>query len=130
MLVRLRGWRGIKGVAGGGAKRRAVKLWLHRNGAVDTARNPHEAQAYRNNMLPRSFPCQRAMEDEMHSDRIVLIAGIVALGLLTAAVTSTHVQSVSATEATASHVPIGPIADKKSASPGSKAANVFLLTGQ
>jgi hypothetical protein len=71
------------------------------------------------------------MEGEMHSDRIVLIAGIASLGLITAAVTLTHVQGGGATHAaTASHVPMGPIVDKKSASPGSKAANVFLLTGQ
>jgi hypothetical protein len=71
------------------------------------------------------------MEDEMHSDRIVLIAGIVALGLLTAAVTMTHGQGGSATHYTvSSHVPMGPIGDKKGASPGSKAANIFLLGGQ
>jgi hypothetical protein len=66
----------------------------------------------------------------MHSDGIVLIAAIAPSGPITAAVTLTHVQGGVATRsATASQVPMGPI-DKKSAAPGSKATNVFLLTGR
>jgi hypothetical protein len=67
----------------------------------------------------------------MHSDRIALIAGIASLGLVAAAVAPTPVQGPIATRtSTSGRVPMGPIVDKKSASPGSKAANVFLLTGQ
>ena len=67
----------------------------------------------------------------MHSDRIALIAGIAVLGLVTAGATQSQVQSASAgRSATASRMLIAPIVDKKNASPGAKAANVFLLTGQ
>ncbi len=67
----------------------------------------------------------------MHSDRVVLIVGIVSLGLVAAAVTQAHIHGAGATHsAITSHVPMGPIVDKKSAPSISKAANVFLLTGQ
>jgi hypothetical protein len=62
----------------------------------------------------------------MHSDRIALIAGIAALGLVRAGATQTQVQNAGASRtAAASHVAIAPIADKKNASPSAKAANVF-----
>jgi hypothetical protein len=77
-----------------------------------------------------AFP-SKAMEDEMHSDRIALIAGIASLGLVASAAAPAPVQGpIAAHTAMSTPVPIGPIVDKKSASAGSKAANVFLLTGQ
>jgi hypothetical protein len=68
-------------------------------------------------------------EGEMQPDRIALIAGIASLGLAAAAGAPAPVQGPIAAH-TSTPTPMGPIVDKKSASPGSKAANVFLLTGQ